>query len=308
MKYLEFYRTELDCNTGEEVFSFLVEQLKPGNTTWSYFVNWQKVFANTGKIEPLLKSLNHLVGKGDFDEEFRLLVRRQPEIAQVIPELLRMIRKSKKHFQILTDYSGGTLVYEDFDFSGQALSEEDVEKCLRFVQETGLKDLLTSQKIKNLVDYMIGLEVGIESHTRKNRGGRIMENIVEIFVKEACLNSDSQYQTQVNAEAIKKEFQYDIPRKKTSQYYDFAIFNGVDLFIIETNFYNDTGSKLKATAGEYQNLFHALEGKCKFLWVTDGPGWRKTVNPLRETFANNDYVFNLAMLERGILEFLLRRT
>jgi len=234
-------------------------------------------------------------------------LRRQPKIAQLIPDLLRMARKNTRQFQILTDYSGGNLVYENFDFSEKVLSEEGLEKCLQFVQKTGLKDLLTSQKIKNLVDYMIGLEVGIESHARKNRGGRIMENIVEIFVREACSHSDSRYQTQVNAETIKKEFHLAIPRKKTSQYYDFAIFDDVDLFIIETNFYNDAGSKLKATAGEYQNLFNVLEGKCKFLWVTDGPGWKRTVNPLRETFAHNDYVFNLAMLERGILEFLLHR-
>ena len=105
---------------------------------------------------------------------------------------------------------------------------------------------------------------------------------------------------------IKNELGYDVPVDKSSRRYDFVIDNGVELFIIETNFYGGGGSKLKSTAGEYRNLSDVLNEKYKFFWITDGMGWKTTVKPLRETFNHNDYLFNLTMLEKGILEFLLK--
>ncbi len=96
-----------------------------------------------------------------------------------------------------------------------------------------------------------------------------------------------------------------MPVDKSSRRYDFVIDNGKELFIIETNFYGGDGSKLKSTAGEYRNLFDVLKGKHRFIWITDGYGWKKTARPLRETFDHNDYLFSLSMLEKGILEHLL---
>ena len=97
-----------------------------------------------------------------------------------------------------------------------------------------------------------------------------------------------------------------MPVDKSSRRYDFVIDNGKELFIVETNFYGGSGSKLKSTAGEYRNLFDVLNNKYKFIWITDGMGWKTTTKPLRETFNHNDYLFNLSMLEKGILEFLFK--
>lgn len=107
-------------------------------------------------------------------------------------------------------------------------------------------------------------------------------------------------------EKIKNELGYDVPVDKSSRRYDFVIDNGKELFIVETNFYGGGGSKLKSTAGEYRNLFGVLKGQYKFFWITDGMGWKTTTKPLRETFDHNDYLFNLTMLEKGILEILLK--
>lgn len=305
MKSLSFYNEILKCKDDDEVFGYLIANLKPSNTLWSYFVNWEKVLRNTKRIELALNNLNYLIGKEDFDKEFRFLLKENPTLAKVVPALVVRDGSNKKKFNILVDYKNKKLVYEDYDFTKEKPSDLDIEKYLTFVKETGLKDLIISTKIKNLVDYMIGVESGIDSNGRKNRGGHAMEDIVEAFIVDLCNKKKVRYLKEANAEKIKQKFDYDVPVDKSSRRYDFVIDNGKELFIIETNFYGGGGSKLKSTAGEYRNLFDVLAGKYKFIWITDGIGWKTTAKPLRETFDHNDYLFNLAMLEKGALEAII---
>ncbi len=157
-----------------------------------------------------------------------------------------------------------------------------------------MKTLITGRKIKNLVDYMIGVEAGLDSNGRKNRGGHAMENIIEVFVSDLCERKGVRYLKEANADKIRAELGYDVPVDRSSRRYDFVIDNGKELFIIETNFYGGGGSKLKSTAGEYRSLFDVLKEKYKFIWITGGYGWKKTARPLRETFDYNDYLINLA--------------
>ena len=306
MKNLSFYKSVLNLKTEDQVFDYLISNLKPSNRDWSYFVNWEKVLRNTKEIELALNSLNYLIGKDDFDNEFKFLLKENPSIAKVIPALVVRDGKNTKEFKILVDYKNKKLVYEDYDFSKKYLSDEDVEKYLVFVEKTGVKSLITNKKIKNLVDYMIGVEAGLDSNARKNRSGDVMENIVEVFIKDVCEKNNFKYLKEATAERIKTEFNYNVPVDKSSRRYDFVINNGRELFIIETNFYGVEGSKLKSTAGEYRNLSDVLNREYKFFWITDGLGWGKTQKPLRETFNHNDYIFNLAMLENGILEFVIK--
>jgi len=306
MKFLSFYKDILKCDTDDQVFDYLISTLKPSNIIWSYFVNWEKVLKNTKQIELALNTFNYLIGKDNFDEEFKFLLKENPNIVKVIPALVVRDGSNKKKFKILVDYKNKKLVYEDYDFTKKDITSEDIEKYLTFVKETGLKNLIVGKKIKNLVDYMIGVEAGLDSNGRKNRGGHAMENIVEVFIKDVCEKNNFRYLKEANAEKIKHKLGYNVPVDKSSRRYDFVIDNGKELFIIETNFYGGSGSKLKSTAGEYRNLFDVLNNKYKFIWITDGMGWKTTTKPLRETFNHNDYLFNLSMLEKGILEFLFK--
>ncbi len=305
MQNLPFYKTVLNCKTKRQVFDFLISNLKPGNVTWSYFVNWEKVFENVSHVEIALNNLNYLIGKSDFDKAFKFLLKENPSVAKVIPALVVRGGANTGKSKILVDYQNKTFVYEDYDFSKEDISDTDIERYLHFVKETGLKHLIVSKKIKNLVDYMIGVEAGLDSNGRKNRGGHAMEDIVEVFIKDVCEKNGFRYLKEANAKKIKDELNYDVPVDKSSRRYDFVIDNKQELFIVEANFYGGGGSKLKSTAGEYKTLFDVLKRKHKFLWITDGMGWKGTQNSLRETFNHNDYLFSLAMLEKGILESLL---
>jgi len=306
MKFLDFYQEKINCQNEDQAFNYLISNLKPSNTLWTYFVNWEKVFENTKKIEISLNLLNYLIGKDNFDEEFKNLLKQHPGIVKVIPALVVRDGNNTTRFKILVDYKSKKLVYDDYDFGKENPTDADIEKYLTFVKETGLRDLIVSKKVKNLVDYLIGVEAGLDSNGRKNRGGHAMENIVEVFIDDICQKHGYKYVKEANAEKIKKELGYSVPVDKSSRRYDFVIDNKKELFLIETNFYGGGGSKLKSTAGEYRNLFDVLKGKHKFIWITDGNGWNKTKKPLRETFEHNDYLFSLKMLEEGLLEDLIQ--
>lgn len=302
MKYLQVYDELFGCKNEDEVFNYFIQNLKPSNTLWSYFVSWNKVFSNVRSVEICLNLLNYLIGKENFDDEFKRLLREQPQIIRILPALV--VSRCKK-FCILVDYENKQLKYEDYDFSIKQPTEADIEKYLHFVQETGLKELIISNKIKSLVDYMIGVEAGLDSNARKNRGGHSMEDITEVFIKDVCNKKGYPYLKEADASKIKKEFGIDIPVIKSSRRYDYVIKKDNELIIFEVNFYGDGGSKLKSTAGEYRNLYDVLDNKFKFIWITDGLGWKKTQRPLRETFNHNDYIVSLSMLEKGILEKIL---
>ena len=303
MKYISFYEKKINCKNEDEVFNFLINTLKPSNTLWSFFINWQKVYENVRNFEVSLNILNYLIGKNNFDIEFKSLISENPQVIKTLPALLG-IRGNKK-MNILVDYSEKKLIYEDFDFDQNNISDINLNKYLSFVTNSGLKELIVSGKIKNLVDFMVGLESGLDTNGRKNRGGSAMEDITEAFIKDVCFKKNYKYLKEANAKKIKDEFNIEIPVDKSSRRYDYIIYDGKDITVIETNYYGGGGSKLKSTAGEYRNFYPVLNGKFRFIWITDGLGWNSSKLPLRETFNHNDYILNLSMLEQGILDNIL---
>ena len=305
MKMLPYYKARFGCDDTDAVFKYFESTLKEKLITWSYFVNWEKVFENVKNIELDLNKLNYLIGKANFDEAFRQLLRSEPGVARSLPALVVRDGDGTKQFNILVDYDNKRLVYEDYDFEKKAITDEDIEHFIVFVKETGIKQLIESRTIKNLVDYMIGVEAGLDSNARKNRGGDIMEDIVESFISDICKRNNYKYLSQANAQKIHDAFRVDVPVDKSSRRYDFAIHNGRQIFLVETNFYGSGGSKLKATAGEYRNLHSVLAGGHPLIWITDGAGWRSTLRPLQEAFNDMDYVLNLNMLENRVLEHIV---
>ncbi|MDD3150610.1 MAG: type II restriction endonuclease [Candidatus Gastranaerophilales bacterium] len=302
MKFRSFYNEVLGCKNEDEVFNYLIENLKSSNTLWSYFVNWDKVFGNIKKLEIGLNLLNYLIGKDDFDAEFKNLLRENPKLIKILPALV--VSRNKK-FKILVDFNNRNLKYKDFDFTLKTPTEKDLDKYLEFVNNTGLKDLIVSKKIKNLVDYTIGVEAGLDSNGRKNRSGHSMEDIVEVFIKDICDKKGYSYLKEANAKKIKECFDINVPVDKSSRRYDYVVNVNGELVIFEVNFYGGGGSKIKSTAGEYRNLYDVLDNKFKFIWVTDGLGWKTTARPLKETFEHNEYLISLAMLEKGILNAII---
>lgn len=304
MKWIDTY-DKLGLYDEDAVFTNLLTTLKPSNMLWTYFVNWDKVTRNTRELEVNLNILNYLIGKEDFEEEFKALIRQHPAVISVLPVLAVRDGDNTKVFQIISSIENRQIVYEEFNFTNSTPSEEDIEKYLEFVTKTGVRELFSSNGVKNLVDYVLGVEAGIDSNGRKNRSGHSMEDIVEAFVSDFCIRNGAEYLKEANAAKIKATYGIDVPVDKSSRRYDFVINYQGNLSLIETNFYAGGGSKLKSTAGEYRNLQDKLDHRFKFIWVTDGFGWKKTSLPFRETFNNNDYILNLSLLETDALDAVI---
>lgn len=279
-------------------FNNLITTFKSSIKTWDYFVNWKKVFTNSSDLEIILNKLNYLLGKENLKDEFKKLYNSNPDIVKALPVLLAVRENKLEVFDKITKNS------EFFDFSG---AEKSPDKYYEFLEKSGLARLFQKDGLKNLVDYVMGVEVGLDSNGRKNRGGALMEEIVESFISDLCNKKGFEYLSQARATAIKNKWGINIKVDKSERSFDFAIFNPKNkkVKLFEVNFYNGGGSKLKAVCGEFKSLYSELKLQdIDFIWITDGLGWHTTKRPLEETYNHNEYVFNLTSLEKGILKEL----
>lgn len=183
-----------------------------------------------------------------------------------------------------------------------------IEQYSVFMRKTGLFDLIQNHIITNLVDYVTGVETGLDSNARKNRGGHVMENIVEKFIINAGFVKDINYFKEMYISDITKRWNIDLSAisnaGKTEKRFDFVVKTERVIYVIETNFYSSGGSKLNETARSYKNL--AIESNnikgLRFVWFTDGKGWDSARHNLEETFDIMEHLYNLNDLENNVMK------
>jgi type II restriction enzyme len=293
---------DLGVQSSDDGFKYLMKTLRPSLKLWDYFVNWDKVFKNTRNLEVHLNIWNYLLGKDHFDEEFHALLREHPQIVSAIPSLIVRDGANSNSFAVIEDLVRLGERDSEFDFSVPASTQEKRDAALDFIKKSGLQRLFKKDGVKNLVDYVLGVEAGLDSNGRKNRSGTSMETVVEAYLSDFTSSHQLEYISQATAPRIKQKWGFDVPVDKSSRRFDFAISNGSKLALMEVNFYGGGGSKLKATAGEYKGLFELLDEKgFEFIWVTDGEGWKTTERPFREAFELIHHIWNLKLLTAGCL-------
>ena len=298
MKQHSVFEKILNCKTPDEVFNYLTSNLKETIKSWDYFVNWKKVIKNYRDVETSLNLLNTLIGKENIEEEAKQLLTEYPKIIGVVPALLAL---REKKIGLLSDVK--SFQTKEFNFS-KGISVDD---AVLFLKCSGFLDLISNKSIKSIPDYFIGVEVGLDTNGRKNRSGTAMETLIEFFVSDICKRNGWDYIAQATADKIKSKWNKNITVKKSSKRIDFAINTPNKLYLIETNFYGGGGSKLKSTAGEYADIYRQWTNDGhQFIWITDGFGWKSTTRPLRDTFNSTDYILNIDMVQKGILEEFLK--
>ena len=287
-------------------FDDFVRTLRPSLKLWDYFVNWDKVFRNTREMEVHLNVWNYLIGKQDFENEFLGLLEEHPQIVRALPTLVVRDGAGSSRFSVVQNINDLAAPEVEFDFTQPATSAEQRESALEFVKESGLVRLFAQDGVKNLVDYVLGVEAGVDSNARKNRSGTSMEAVVSSYLKDFATYRGIEVMSQASPSAIKAKWGFEVPTDKSSRRFDFALSDGHKLVLMEVNFYGGGGSKLKATAGEYIGLSDLLNiPNIDFVWVTDGHGWLTTLLPLRAAYEKIGFVWNLSWLSRNYLNDLI---
>lgn len=267
-----------------EKFNKFISQLKETNFSLEDYVDFSKVAANVDAIAIKLNQLNYLIGQENMRAAVYNLWNENPKVFSVLDVLIAVRAKDKK--KVIDTYGNVRLLNDFFK------SPEDV---MTFMDSTGLTTLMCSGQIKNLVDYVFGVEVGLDSNARKNRGGDKMERIInDAFIKYGLLFDrevyDKQFHEIVDALGI------------DNKRFDFVVYSKDKTYLIETNFYSSGGSKLNEVARAYSELvpkINAVPG-FEFVWITDGIGWKSARNKLEEAFAHIPNIYNLSTLHEFI--------
>lgn len=263
---------------------------------YGYYIDFEKVHRNVNGIKVELNILNSLIGSNNIEQEFEELIKRYPETLKCIPLLLAV--RANEIYAIDGD---GAFTY---NFKKQNLP---VEQYKTFMKKTGLFDLMQNHIINNLVDYVTGVETGLDSNGRKNRGGHLMEDLVETFIQKAGFVKNENYFKEMYIHQITDKWNIDLSaisnQGKMEKRFDFVVKTPNMIYGIETNFYGSGGSKLNETARSYKTL--ALETDTidgfTFVWFTDGKGWTSARNNLEETFDVMDHIYNIKDLEDGVI-------
>lgn len=283
-------------------FSTWLSGFRDSIADYGYYIDFEKVHRNVDNIKVELNILNSLIGSKNIEVDFENLMRKYPEILKCIP-LLLAVRANEIYCQ---DENGGHLF--QFDFGKYPPdSHAHYERYKYFMRETGLFDLLENHIVNNLVDYATGVETGLDSNGRKNRGGHLMEDLVESFINKAGFIKDKTYFKEMYIHQITAKWGIDLSaisnQGKMEKRFDFVVKTPTMIYGIETNFYGSGGSKLNETARSYKTL--ALETDTidgfTFVWFTDGKGWTSARHNLEETFDVMEHIYNIKDLENGII-------
>lgn len=263
---------------------------------YEYYIDFPKVHANVDSIKIELNILNSLIGSKNIEADFDSIIEKYPETLRCIPILLAV-----RANEIYAMDGDGAFT---FNFKKANLP---VEQYKIFMRKTGLFDLLQNHIISNLVDYVTGVETGLDSNGRKNRGGHLMEDLVESFIKKAGFIKGTTYFKEMYIHQITDKWGIDLSaisnQGKMEKRFDFVIKTDTMIYGIETNFYASGGSKLNETARSYKQIAQevtAIDG-FEFVWFTDGDGWKSARHNLEETFDVMKHIYSIQDLEDGVI-------
>lgn len=282
-------------------FDEWLSKFRASISSYGYYIDFDKVVRNVDEIKVELNILNSLIGSKSIEDDFESIIEKYPETLKCIP-LLLAVRSNEIYAQ---DEDGAFL----YNFKKM---NYDVEQYKVFMRKTGLFDMIANHIVNNLVDYALGIETGLDSNGRKNRGGHLMENLVESFIKKAGFVKDATYFKEMYIHQITAKWDIDLSaisnQGKMEKRFDFVVKTSNMIYGIETNFYGSGGSKLNETARSYKTL--ALETDTidgfTFVWFTDGKGWTSARNNLEETFDVMEHIYNIKDLENGIINEVFR--
>lgn len=270
---------------------------KDNISDYKYYINFEKVYKNVEENKVEFNMLNSLLGSKNIEEDFINLVTKYPDVLKCIPILLAV-----RNMEIPAMDEEGAFIYNFKKIN------QNLEQYIVFMNKTGLFDLLANRGVTNIIDFVLGVETGLDSNGRKNRGGHLMEDLIEGYLKSEGV----EYYKEMYLKDIEEKWGIDLSalsnNGKSAKRFDFVVKTNSMVYGIETNFYTSGGSKLNETARSYKMIAEEsknIEG-FKFVWFTDGKGWTSARKNLEETFDVLDSMYNINDVENGIMKELFK--
>ena len=270
---------------------------KDNISDYKYYINFDKVYKNVEENKVEFNMLNSLLGSKNIEEDFINLVTKYPEVLKCIPILLAV-----RNMEIPAMDEEGAFIY-NFKKMNQSL-----EQYIVFMNKTGLFDLLANRGVTNIIDFVLGVETGLDSNGRKNRGGHLMEDLIEGYLKSEGV----EYYKEMYLKDVEEKWGVNLSslsnNGKSAKRFDFVVKTKNMIYGIETNFYTSGGSKLNETARSYKMIAEECKNieDFKFVWFTDGKGWTSAKKNLEETFDVLDTMYNINDVENGVMKELFK--
>ena len=261
----------------ERNFNIFFSQLQETNQTLDFFCDFEKISNHVNDIKLSLCMLNCLIGTTDLRKSIETIWTRDKSAFSIMDILIAVRSNGKKS---ILDSNGNCIILNRLF--------ESVDGIMEYLENTGLANIFTEGKIKNLVDYVFGIETGLDSNARKNRSGHIMENMIaDIFTKNGIAFRQEVYSTEWT------EIQQALGDDKKR--FDFVIKSASTTYLIEANFYNGGGSKLNEVARSFMEIaarINSVKG-FEFIWITDGTAWKAAKDKLKEAYSKIPGMYNL---------------
>lgn len=264
-------------------FNTFLSQLKETNATLDFFCDFDKIKNYVEDVEISLNTLNFLIGQKDMESAIRKLWDRNKDCFEDLEILIAVRKNSEKK-----------VIDEDGNVRRIKHYFESADGVITFIKETGLQKVFQDKNIKNLVDYVFGVETGLDTNARKNRSGDLMANrVASVFD-----NNGVTYQREINSSTLPG---LEILGKDKKRF-DFVIKTSKKNYLIEVNFYSGGGSKLTEVARSYSDIGPKINSlpQYEFVWITDGKGWESAKNKLEEAYSIIPGLYNLTTLEEFI--------
>ena len=282
-------------------FNDWLAQFRSSIANYEYYTDFNKVFENVDAIKIELNIMNSLIGSKNIEADFDTLLTTYPNVLKCIPILI-----AKREMDIAAVDEEGSSCY-NFRTMNYSIDQFKV-----FMRKTGIFNLLEDRIVGSLIDYVTGVETGLDSNGRKNRGGHLMENLVEFFIQKAGFIKDHTYFKEMYIHEIEEKWGINLStisnQGKAEKRFDFVVSTPTMIYGVETNFYGSNGSKLNETARSYKTI--TLETKdltdFTFVWFTDGQGWKSARNNLEETFDVLEHIYNINDMENGIISEIMK--
>lgn len=302
---IDVYSKCLRMNKFDRIVEHFHETIIDTNRDHKFFVDWEKIQANIQKSKIELNILNSLIGSKNFKNDLRQILSRYPDVVPCFPILIAVRGMSLK---VINDFSSQDSEIVEYNFKKRKLRPEEIDEFIAFFHKTGLESFFVNLSSLSIQDYVTGVEVGMDTHARKNRSGSAMELVLKPIIEKINANLRISHMLfQKNFSNLEKHYNIVVSTSLRNRQADFIITKDENKVInIEVNFYSGTGSKPQEIVDSYINRQGELrENGFKFIWITDGYGWKGQKNQIRKGFEKIDYLLNLHFVKKGLLEEIL---